>query len=413
MSDSTRFRAMVVSENEDKTFSRAISERTADDLPDGDLLVSVAYSSLNYKDALSASGNKGVTRNFPHTPGIDAAGTVVESGAGDFAAGDEVVLTGFDLGANTDGGFAEYVRVPAAWAVKRPDGLSLKESMVYGTAGFTAALSVLRLQEGGVTPDSGDVLVTGATGGVGCLAVGILAHAGYRVVASTGKESEKDFLMGLGAADVISREAADDQSGRPLLKSVWAGAVDTVGGNILATAIKSAKYGGVVTCCGNVASVDLPTSPSSPSSSGTCASSAWPRRTAPRASAPPCGRRWLASGSCPTWTPSPSTARWTSWTPTSKASSRAGSAAAWWWTFRADARGVPGPGVWQGMFTRPATPLGRGSLNKEVSCGAVLLGARSCAVSRGLQRRRIRASHGGPQFHAVPYGPATAQFLRF
>ena len=260
MSDPTRFRAMVVSENEDKTFSRAISERSADDLPDGDLLVSVAYSSLNYKDALSASGNKGVTRNFPHTPGIDAAGTVVESGAGDFVAGDEVVLTGFDLGANTDGGFAEYVRVPAAWAVKRPDGLSLKESMVYGTAGFTAALSVLRLQEGGVTPDSGDVLVTGATGGVGCLAVGILAHAGYRVVASTGKESEKDFLMGLGAADVISREAADDQSGRPLLKSVWAGAVDTVGGNILATAIKSAKYGGVVTCCGNVASVDLPTS---------------------------------------------------------------------------------------------------------------------------------------------------------
>ena len=122
MSDSTRFRAMVVSENEDKTFSRAISERTADDLPDGDLLVSVAYSSLNYKDALSASGNKGVTRNFPHTPGIDAAGTVVESGAGDFAAGDEVVLTGFDLGANTDGGFAEYVRVPAAWAVKRRTG---------------------------------------------------------------------------------------------------------------------------------------------------------------------------------------------------------------------------------------------------------------------------------------------------
>ena len=172
----------------------------------------MAYSSLNYKDALSASGNKGVTRNFPHTPGIDAAGTVVESGAGDFAKGDEVVLTGFDLGANTDGGFAEYVRVPAAWAVKRPDGLSLKESMVYGTAGFTAALSVLRLQESGVTPDSGDVLVTGATGGVGCLAVGILAHAGYRVVASTGKESEKDFLMGLGAADVISREAA----GRPI-----------------------------------------------------------------------------------------------------------------------------------------------------------------------------------------------------
>jgi len=259
MSDPTRFRAMVVSENEDKTFSRAITERSADDLPEGDLLVSVAYSSLNYKDALSASGNKGVTRNFPHTPGIDAAGTVVESAAGDFAKGDEVVLTGFDLGANTDGGFAEYVRVPAAWAVKRPDGLSLKESMVYGTAGFTAALCVLRLQEGGVTPESGDVLVTGATGGVGCLAVAILARAGYRVVASTGKESEKEFLTGLGAADVISREDADDQSGRPLLRGLWAGVVDTVGGNILATAIKASKYGGVVTCCGNVASVELNT----------------------------------------------------------------------------------------------------------------------------------------------------------
>lgn len=259
MSDPTCFRAMVVSENEDKTFSRAITERSADELPDGDLLVSVAYSSLNYKDALSASGNKGVTRNFPHTPGIDAAGTVVESASDDFAKGDEVVLTGFDLGANTDGGFAEYVRVPAAWAVKRPEGLSLKESMVYGTAGFTAALCVLRLQEGGVTPESGEVLVTGATGGVGCLAVAILAQAGYRVVASTGKESEKDFLTGLGAAEVISRADADDQSGRPLLRGRWAGVVDTVGGNILATAIKAANYGGVVTCCGNVASVELNT----------------------------------------------------------------------------------------------------------------------------------------------------------
>ncbi len=259
MSDPTRFRAMVVSENEDKTFSRTITERSVDELPDGDLLVSVAYSSLNYKDALSASGNRGVTRNYPHTPGIDAAGTVVESGVGDFAKGDDVVLTGFDLGANTDGGFAEYVRVPAAWAVRRPDGLSLRECMVYGTAGFTAALSVWRLQESGVTPESGDVLVTGATGGVGCLAVAILSQAGYRVVASTGKKAERDFLTGLGAADVISREDADDRSGRPLLKGLWAGVVDTVGGNILATALKASRYGGVVTCCGNVASAELDT----------------------------------------------------------------------------------------------------------------------------------------------------------
>lgn len=259
MADPTSFKAMVVSENEDKTFSRAITQRSVSDLPEGELLVAVAYSSLNYKDALSASGNKGVTRNYPHTPGIDAAGTVAESSANGFAKGDEVVITGFDLGANTDGGFAQYIRVPATWAVKRPVGLSLKESMVYGTAGFTAALSVLRLQESGVEPSSGDILVTGATGGVGCLAVGILAQAGYRVIAATGKEAEKAFLTNLGAAEVISREAADDQSGRPLTKALWAGVVDTVGGNILATALKSTKYGGVVTCCGNVASMELAT----------------------------------------------------------------------------------------------------------------------------------------------------------
>jgi acrylyl-CoA reductase (NADPH) len=253
------FKAMVVTENEDKTFSRAIVQRKVSDLPEGELLIAVAYSSLNYKDALSASGNKGVTRNFPHTPGIDAAGTVVESSAAHFAKGDEVVVTGFDLGANTDGGFAQYVRVPASWAVKRPAGLTLKEAMVYGTAGFTAALSVLRLQESHVEPSSGDILVTGATGGVGCLAVGILAQAGYRVVAATGKTTEKSFLTRLGAAEVVSRETVDDQSGRPLSKSLWAGVVDSVGGNILATAIKSTNYGGVVTCCGNVASAELHT----------------------------------------------------------------------------------------------------------------------------------------------------------
>jgi len=169
------------------------------------------------------------------------------------------VLTGFDLGANTDGGFAQYVRVPASWAVKRPAGLTLKESMAYGTAGFTAALSVLRLEESGIEPESGDILVTGATGGVGCLAVGILAQAGYRVIAATGKEAEKDFLTHLGAAEVVSRETVDDQSGRPLSKGLWSGVVDTVGGNILATAIKSTNYGGVVTCCGNVASGELHT----------------------------------------------------------------------------------------------------------------------------------------------------------
>lgn len=253
------FKAMVVRETEEKKFPREITQRTIEDLPQGDLVIEVQYSSLNYKDALSATGNKGVTRKYPHTPGIDAAGTVVESRVSEFASGDDVIVTGFDLGANTPGGYGQYIRVPAAWAVRLPDGLTLKESMILGTAGVTAAMSVHRLQQAGVKPQGGDILVTGATGGVGCLAVAMLSASGYSVVASTGKTGEADFLTSLGAKKIISREEADDKSGRPLSKGLWAGAVDTVGGNILATALKSTQYGGVVTCCGNVASGDLPT----------------------------------------------------------------------------------------------------------------------------------------------------------
>lgn len=251
------FKAMVVRETGDKKFIREVTQRSLTDLPAGELLIEVKYSSLNYKDALSASGNKGVTRNYPHTPGIDAAGMAVESQSPSFAAGDAVIVTGFDLGANTSGGFAQYIRVPGSWAVKLPENLSLKESMAYGTAGFTAALSVFRMQRHGLTKDQGEVLVTGATGGVGSLAVSILAKLGFHAVAATGKIAEKDFLLGLGAREVISREEASDASGRPLLKGRWAGVVDTVGGNILATAIKTTKSGGVVACCGNVASPDL------------------------------------------------------------------------------------------------------------------------------------------------------------
>ncbi|MFQ5902701.1 MAG: YhdH/YhfP family quinone oxidoreductase [Candidatus Binatia bacterium] len=252
------FKAMVVRETGDKKFLREITQKAIDGLPEGDVLIEVKYSSLNYKDALSATGHKGVTRNYPHTPGIDAAGIVIESKTQGFARGDEVIVTGFDLGANTSGGFAQYVRVPASWVVKLPQRMTLKESMAYGTAGFTAALSVFRLQEAGVESTQGEILVTGATGGVGCLAVGILAKAGYQVVAATGKPDEKKFLLGLGAKEVIAREAANDTSGRPLSKGRWAGVVDTVGGNFLATAIKSMSYGGVVTCCGMVASPELP-----------------------------------------------------------------------------------------------------------------------------------------------------------
>lgn len=253
------YTALIVEESADGQFTRRIGQKQIADLPPGDLLIHVHYSSLNYKDALSATGNRGVTRTYPHTPGIDAAGIVVSSQNNAFQPGDEVIVIGYDLGMNTPGGYGQYIRVPADWAVRRPDGLSLRESMIIGTAGFTAAQMVLALEKQGVTPAIGEILVTGATGGVGSLAVAILATAGYRVVAATGKSAEIQFLRDLGATEVLTRSDVDDASGRPLLKSRWAGVVDTVGGNILATALKSTQYGGVVTCCGLVASPKLET----------------------------------------------------------------------------------------------------------------------------------------------------------
>ena len=252
----TSFRALVVRE-EDGAFVRGVEERAVTDLPEGVVLIRVQYSSLNYKDALSATGNRGVTRHYPHTPGIDAAGEVVESSVDDFAPGDKVVVTGFDLGMNTSGGFGQMIRVPSHWVMRLPNGLTLRESMAYGTAGLTAGLSVNGLLETGLKPGDGEVLVTGATGGVGSLAVAMLAKAGFDVTAMTGKTSAVDFLKSLGANHVIGRGEADDHSGRPILSGRWAGVVDTVGGNILATAIKTTRYGGVVTCCGMVASPEL------------------------------------------------------------------------------------------------------------------------------------------------------------
>jgi acrylyl-CoA reductase (NADPH) len=252
------FKALVVSETGDNRYIREIKERTLEDLPEGEVLVRVRYSSLNYKDVLSATGNKGVTKRYPHTPGIDAAGQVAESRSPEFRAGDEVIVTSYDLGMNTPGGFGQFIRVPAAWVVKRPDGLSLRESMIYGTAGFTAALSVYRLMAGGVRPEQGKILVSGATGGVGSVAVSILAGEGYRVTGVSGRAETRDYLLEIGAQEVISAEAATDTSSRPLLTAQWAGSVDTVGGALLATTLRSVAYGGVVTCCGNVASPDLP-----------------------------------------------------------------------------------------------------------------------------------------------------------
>ncbi len=252
------FKALVVEKTADKQFVRKIRERRIDDLPPGDLVVRVHFSSLNYKDALSATGHPGVTRQFPHTPGIDAAGEVISCDNGCFAPGDKVLVTGYDLGMETDGGFGQLIRIPSAWAVRIPAGLTMRESMALGTAGFTAALSVLKLERAGVKPGDGDILVTGATGGVGSIAVSILARAGYRVVAATGKSADEKYLKNLGATQVIGRDEVAAGAEKALLPERWAGAIDMVGGTTLAAVLKGTRYGGTVTCCGLVASPDLP-----------------------------------------------------------------------------------------------------------------------------------------------------------
>lgn len=252
-----KYKAFVIREDDNKNYVRSIENKSISDLPEGDVLIKVKYSSLNYKDALSATGNKGVTKQYPHTPGIDASGVVVESIDDTFKPGDEVLVTGYDLGMNVSGGYQSYIRVPKSWVIPMPKGLSMKEAMIYGTAGFTAALSVYKLIEGGVKPSDGDILVTGATGGVGSVAVSILAKLGYNVYALTGKAHAKQTLIDLGAKDIILRDDFNAQKDRPLLRTRWAGVIDTVGGKILEKAIKATKYDGVVTCCGLVASPNL------------------------------------------------------------------------------------------------------------------------------------------------------------
>lgn len=251
----TRFTALQVRENASGEFERRLVERDIDELPAGELLIRVRYSSLNYKDALSASGNRGVTKHFPHTPGIDAAGVVEASSVAEFGVGDEVIVTGYDLGMNTAGGFAQYIRIPASWALKRPQGLSLREAMVLGTAGLTAALCVDKLERAGLTADAGPILVTGATGGVGSIAVALLASLGYEVAASTGKAEQGEFLKALGARQIVPRSELLAGMDKPLLKERWAGAVDTVGGDILFNVLKALRYGGSAACCGLTAGV--------------------------------------------------------------------------------------------------------------------------------------------------------------
>lgn len=251
----TTFKAFRVEEN-NGNYTSSIKEMKFSPLGKNELLVKVHYSSLNYKDALSAAGNKGVTKNYPHTPGIDAVGVVEKSTNDKFKSGEEVIVTSYDLGMNTDGGFAEYIKVPSDWAVKLPENMEMKEAMIYGTAGLTAGMSVLRLTEL-VKPEDGKIAVSGATGGVGSLSISILSKLGYSVVAITGKESERNYLTDIGANEILLRNEIENYDKKPLLKPLFAGAIDTVGGVILENIIKATKSTGIITCCGNVASPKL------------------------------------------------------------------------------------------------------------------------------------------------------------
>ncbi len=251
-------RCLYVTKSDDGVLRRQVTERSVDELPPGDVLIRVAYSSLNYKDALAATGHPGVVSKFPHIPGIDAAGEVVESKSDRIRPGDKVIVTSYDLGAGHWGAYAEFIRVPAEWIVPLPSGLTLRESMIVGTAGLTAAMCQEAIERCGIEPRSGDVAVTGASGGVGTLAVVLLAQAGYRVVAVSGKPNASEVLKHLGAAEIISRDAVTDTSEKPLLKPRWAAAVDTVGGIVLATLLRSTKPRGCVAACGLVGGIDIP-----------------------------------------------------------------------------------------------------------------------------------------------------------
>ena len=251
------YKAFEVREEIEKKFVGAIVEKSALELAEGSVSIEVHYSSVNYKDALSASGSKAVTREYPHVPGIDAAGKVIATTDSNFAVGDEVVVTGYDLGMNTAGGFGQQVTVPGGWVTKLPVGLSLRDSMVLGTAGLTAGLCVNKLLLSGITPEAGKVLVTGATGGVGIITCALLVKLGFEVVASTGKLAETAKLMALGVSEVISREAFSEENPRPMLKEGYAAAVDVAGGTTLVNVIKSLSYGGSVAACGLVDSPAL------------------------------------------------------------------------------------------------------------------------------------------------------------
>lgn len=252
-------KAFVVEKIGDREFSADVREVSIPKCEENEVVIKVTYSSLNYKDALSSVGNPGVTRKFPHTTGIDVAGTVYESSSSIFKEGERVLVTGYDMGMNTNGGHADYVKVPATWVARTPDAITDKEIMTFGTAGLTAALSVNELIENGIKPESGEILVTGATGGVGSIAVSILSKIGYKVVAISGKADRVEYLKKIGANDVILRNDFNEQAAKPMMGEKYAGVVDTVGGEVLANALKYIKYDGVATCCGLTSSHELNT----------------------------------------------------------------------------------------------------------------------------------------------------------
>jgi acrylyl-CoA reductase (NADPH) len=253
------FRALVL-EKQDEEVTAKVGTLRIDDLPEGDLLIKVAYSSVNYKDALACKTGSHIVRSYPFVPGIDLAGVVVSCENGRYRAGEEVLITGYGLGVSHYGGYSEYARVPSEWAVKLPEGLTMKAAMALGTAGFTAALSLYELERDGLRPGKGPLLVTGASGGVGSIAVAIASRLGYEVTASSGKADMGEYLLGLGATRVVSREEVASQSSAPLGKQLWAGAIDCVGGKTLASIIASLHYGGAVAASGMTGGIDLPTS---------------------------------------------------------------------------------------------------------------------------------------------------------
>ena len=253
--ESIYFKAFVIDEKDGK-FHQDIKVLSTDTLPEGDVLIRVHYSSVNYKDALSSIGNKGVTKSYPHTPGIDAAGVVEYSDCDSYKAGDKVIVTGYDLGMNTAGGFGQYIRVPSEWLVKLPAGLTMKESMILGTAGFTAGISVLRLTEL-IKPEDGKIIVSGATGGVGSIALSLLSKLGYQSVAVSAKQSEHDFLKNLGASEIIARLEFQEMEKKPILSAKYAGGIDTVGGPILENILKTLQPLGAVTTCGSVSATNI------------------------------------------------------------------------------------------------------------------------------------------------------------